>query len=371
MAYRILFATGGSGGHIFPVVAVANAVVDTATQLGKEVEMEIIGSSNFFGDFADLNIPIRKTWEAKYRRYFSLMNLVDALKLPGIFFQSLFYVWLFMPDAVFAKGGYASYMPALAARLFFIPVYIHESDSVPGRANLKLAKRANKIFISFESSANYFDQAKIQLVGDPIRTELLGGDRNQALANFKLAVDKPVILIIGGSQGAQKINDIVRESLVELISKFQVIHQSGAGNYKAFDDSIQQIIKDGTESYGKNIQDNYRLYPFLSNQELAQVYAACDVIVSRAGSGALFEIAALAKPAVIIPITDSAGDHQMNNAIEFAKFGGVLLEEQNLTPQVFIKIIEDTYNRRIEIADKIKLFAKPDAAQQIAQELLQ
>lgn len=367
---RILFATGGSGGHVYPVVEVARAVGDLAGQSGKEIQMEIIGSSEFFSNIIGLNIPIRRTWNAKARRYFSLLNFLDALKLPFIFLQSLFYVWRFMPDLVFAKGGYASYMPALVARMFFIPIYIHESDSIPGKANRVLAKHAKKIFISFQSSASYFDSTKTQLVGDPIRTELMSSNRSEAIGSFRFTETKPVVLISGGSQGAEKINTILKESLVELIGQFQIIHQCGSNLYKSFNDTIQQVIKEGEGSYGKQIQDSYRLYPFLSGQELALAYAASDVIVNRAGSASLFEIAALGKPGIIIPITNSANDHQMSNAIEFAKFGGVILEEQNLTPLLFIKTIEDTYNHRVEISEKIKGFARPDAAQLIAQTLM-
>ncbi len=367
---RILFATGGSGGHVYPVVAVAQAVAGLAAQSGKELELEIIGSSRFFAYISDLNIPIRRTWDAKARNYFSLLNFLDALKLPFIFFQSLFYVWRFMPDLVFAKGGYASYMPSLVARLFFIPIYIHESDSIPGKANMALAKHAKRIFISFESSASYFDAAKTQLVGDPIRMELMGGDRSEAIGSFQFTETKPVLLISGGSQGAEKINTVLKESLVELISQFQIIHQCGGDLYKTFNDTIQQIIKEGEGSYGKQIQGGYRLYPFLNTGELTMAYAAADVIVNRAGSASLFEIAALGKPAIVIPITNSANNHQMNNAIEFAKFGGRILDEQNLTTQVFIKDIRDAYDHRAEISQQIKGFARPDAAQLIAQELL-
>lgn len=367
---RILFATGGSGGHIYPVVAIARAVADLATQAGKEVEMEIIGSSRFFTDISDLNIPIRRTWDAKARNYFSFLNFLDVVKLPFIFFQSLFYVWRFMPDLVFAKGGYASYMPALIARIFFIPIYIHESDSIPGKANRALAKHVKKIFISFESSASYFDASKTQLVGDPIRTELMGGNRSEAIGSFQFTETKPVLLISGGSQGADKINTILKESLVELIGQFQIIHQCGSNLYKAFNDIIQQIIKEGESSYGKQIQDGYRLYPFLGTQELTMAYAASDVIVNRAGSASLFEIATLGKPGIIIPITNSANNHQINNAIEFAKFGGKILEEENLTTQVFIKEIQECYEHRAELAQQIKSFARPDAAQLIAQQLL-
>lgn len=375
---RILFATGGSGGHVYPVVAIARAVDQLSSQT---MEMEIIGSSRFFDDLTDLAVPIRHTWDAKIRRYLSVLNFMDFLKLPVILVQSFFYIWRFMPDVVLAKGGYASVVPALVARLFFIPVYIHESDAVPGVANRLLARRAKKIFISFESSAQYFNPAKTVLVGDPVRTELLTGDRTQGLAFFQLTGQKPVLLVLGGSQGAERINAIIRESLVGLIEQFQIIHQCGEKNYQAYDATLQQIIKEGSPphsnmssggegSYGPKIMANYRLYPFLSSQEMALAYAACDLIISRAGAGSLFEIAALGKPAIIIPITNSAGDHQRANAREFAKFGGRILEEQNLTPLLLAKAIDETHQRRVELGQQIRGFAKLDAAQMIAQELL-
>ncbi len=372
MAYRILFATGGSGGHVYPVVAVAREVRQLAVQSGREVEMEIVGSSSFFGDIpADLNIPVRRTLDAKLRRYFSLLNFLDFLKMPVVLLQSFFYVFRFMPDVVFAKGSYASVMPALAARAFFIPVYIHETDSVPGLANKILARFAKKIFISFEATNKYFGQYRTELVGDPIRSEILGGDKMEALKLFQLRGQKPVVLILGGSQGAQKINDIVLDSLINLVGPYEIIHQVGRDNYQAVSTQIEQIKKDGANTYGPAITDNYRIYPFLSPQEYRLGFAAADVIVSRAGGGSLFEIAAVGKPAVIIPLSTAAGNHQFHNAAEFSKYGAQMVDEQNLTSHLFVQAIVSAYSNSAEISEKIKAFAKLDAAQRIAVELLQ
>jgi len=261
----------------------------------------------------------------------------------------------------------------LVAKLYLIPVYIHESDSVPGLANKFLGRLAKKIFISFQMSTTYLNSSKTILTGNPVRKDILIGDRNEAAKLFGLSPDKKTVFVYGGSQGAQKINEMILESLVMMIGKdFQIIHQCGSGQYDTVKKSVDKFIKEGEGGYGDAITQNYRLEPFLNLDKARAAYALADVIVSRAGASNIFEIAAVGKPAVIIPITDSAGNHQLNNATAFSKYGAVMIEEENLTPHIVLSQIE--YLLRQEnyeaVSQKIKSFATPDAADKIASTLL-
>lgn len=373
MSHRILLTGGGSGGHVYPLVAVAKALQEKAQAGNMNLELMMMGDGSFIQEVAEENgIPFKRIWSGKLRRYSSIQNFFDLFKMPIGFIQALWQVYWFMPDVIFAKGGYASVLPVLAGRLYLIPVYLHETDSVPGLANSKLFKRAKKIFISFQKAGEYFPQEKTMLVGNPIRKELFGFDKNQSLDYFKLSPAKSTILFLGGSQGAKVINDIVLSGLVRLVQKWQVIHQCGDAHFESLQKEAERVTKEGQASYGQNISDNYRLYPFLNSQELGRAYAAADLIVSRAG-GSIFEIAMAGKPTILIPITGSTNNHQMENAIEFSKYGAVVIEEENnLTESVLLGDIERLLRPEnyTPVSEKIKSFAKPDAAEKIAEILL-
>src|SRR3989338_10952362 len=338
---RILLVGGGSGGHVYPVIAVANALKERSANAGG-LDLALLGDDNFMRQAAQENgIKFRSILAGKLRRYFSLLAVLDIFKFPIGFLQSLWHVFWFMPDAVFAKGGYVSIMPALVARLYFIPLYIHESDSVPGLANKFLGRLADKIFKTFQISAEYFDQKKTVLFGNPVRRELLGGNKDEAAKLFNLSTGKKTIFVYGGSQGAQKINNAILESLVMAVGKdLQIIHQCGDTQYQDVKKSIEKLIKEGEGQYGELIARNHRLYSFLNLEQARSAYALADVIISRAGASNIFEIASVGKPAIIIPIVDTSGDHQLNNAIAFSKSGAVLIEEDNLTPHIILSQIE-------------------------------
>jgi len=370
MPKRILLVGGGSGGHVFPLIAVAKSL----RALDPSAELVIFGEGKFLADaLKDIGVPYTSILAGKVRRYISPLVLWDAIKMFLGFFQALWLMLRYMPDAVFAKGGYVSVMPALAAKLYFIPVYTHESDSVPGLANRIIGRLSRTVFTSFESAAKYFKPGKAVLVGNPVRTELLTGERSAALQQFNLRTDKKTILIAGGSQGAKHINDAVLESLIQLVQNFQIIHQAGDSQLAAVKSVVDQYTKEGESSYGPMISANYRLYPFFNAKDLNMAYAAADIIISRGGASNLFEIAALGKPAIIIPITNSASDHQMQNAVEFSKYGGVMIEEANITPHIIINQVQELLEpaHYAEVSAKIKTFAKPEAANSIAQVLLQ
>lgn len=369
MSKRILLIGGGSGGHVFPLVAVA----DSLTVMDSSSELIVFGEGKFLRTAVKgKNIKYVNILAGKLRRHFSPLIVWDIIKMPLAFLQSLWLMLRYMPDIVFCKGGYVSVMPALVAKLYMIPVYTHESDSVPGLANKIIGKLATIIFTSFESASQYFDISKVMFVGNPIRPELLFGDQATALKQFNLRADKKTILVAGGSQGAKRVNDAILEVLVQLVQNYQVIHQSGDSQLVTVKTIVDQYVKEGGESYGAMISANYRLYPFFNVQDLAMAYASADIIISRAGASNIFEISALGKPAIIIPITNSSSNHQMENANEFEKYGAVVIEEANITPHIIINQIQELLSpdKYKVISDKIKTFSKPNAANEIAKVLL-
>jgi UDP-N-acetylglucosamine--N-acetylmuramyl-(pentapeptide) pyrophosphoryl-undecaprenol N-acetylglucosamine transferase len=370
MPKRIVLVGGGSGGHVFPLMAVAESL----RAMDSSVELIIFGEGSFLTTaMLSSDLPYVPVLAGKIRRYLDPRVVWDLIKMPLGFFQCLWLMLKYMPDAVFCKGGYVSVMPALVAKLYMIPVYTHESDSVPGISNKFIGKFATKVFTSFESASLYFRADKVMLVGNPVRPELLAGDKTVGLEKFSLKAEKKTILVAGGSQGAKRINDAILETLIQLVQNFQIIHQCGDSQLATVKASIDQYSKEGEKSYGPAIADNYRLYPFFNSQDLAMAYAVADIIISRAGASNLFEIAGLGKPAIIIPITNSASDHQTQNATEFQKFGAVVIEEANITPHIIVNQIQTLLDpaRYQAVSAQIKTFAKPDAASQIASVLLQ
>jgi UDP-N-acetylglucosamine--N-acetylmuramyl-(pentapeptide) pyrophosphoryl-undecaprenol N-acetylglucosamine transferase len=369
MAKRVLLVGGGSGGHVYPLIAVAQELRNQS----KDANLLMIGEGNFARKSAmENNIAFRGILAGKLRRYFSFEVIFDFIKLPLGFIQSLWYVYWFMPNVVFSKGGFASIAPVLVARLYMIPVYIHESDSIPGIANNILSKFAKGIFVSFQSALRHFNGKKTMLVGNPIRKTLLGGDRQAAYSHFGFSGEKKTILILGGSQGAKQINEIILNSLVVMAKDFQIIHQAGDSQYKTVQERVDRFKKEGQGTYADDIEKNYRLYPFLKDEEMKLAYAVCDIVVSRAGAGSLFEIAAVGKPAVVVPLKPSASNHQLANASEFAKFGATIVEGANMTTNILLNQIGAFLEpqRYSQISEQIKSFAKVDAADKIAKALL-
>ncbi len=369
---RIAFTGGGTGGHLFPILAVAeelkNLIKTNVFQIpagaGTNIEFMFIGPKTVGEEtLAKEGIIHKSIMAGKLRRYVSWQNIFDILKIPCGLVQSLWHLFFFMPNVIFSKGGYGSIPVVLAAWIYRIPVIIHESDSEPGLANKFCAKFSRRVAISFETAAKYFPKAKIALTGNPVRPSLLGGTKEGAKTLFGLGGIKPVILILGGSQGSQAINDLVFTSLLLLTSRCEIIHQCGPSNYE----TMKQML-------GDKMPAEYHLFPFLDNEQMRQALAVADLVIARAGAGTIAEIAALGNPSILIPLPDAAADHQLKNAEEFAKFGAtVIIEQMNLTPHLFqseIFSLLNNPNLLKKMSEDAKKFAHPDAARLIAQEIL-
>ncbi len=304
------------------------------------------------------------------RRYFSLANLTDIFKIPIGFIQCLWYVFWFMPDLIFSKGGYGSIPIIIVGWIYRIPIIIHESDSVPGLANKTASKFAKKIIISFKNAKKYFPDKKTILMGNPVRKELLKGIKQQGIEMFKLNPEKSTILVIGGSQGAQKINQIILNTLPRLLEKSQIIHICGNKNFKTIKQDSEKIL-DKSQVLKKQL---YHVYPFLEHYKLKHAYAASNLIISRAGAGSIFEISAIGKPSILIPLSSSAANHQNENAQVLTRLNAaIMLKENNLTMNMFLttvfNLIEN--NQKAEQMGKnAKKFYDPDTNEKIADQIL-
>ncbi|MEK7599000.1 MAG: undecaprenyldiphospho-muramoylpentapeptide beta-N-acetylglucosaminyltransferase [Patescibacteria group bacterium] len=366
---KILLAGGGTGGHFYPIVAVVRALKKIA-----EEEAFINMELTYFSDqpfdanmLREEGVRFVSVSAGKMRRYFSFLNFIDFFKTILGIFQAIIAIYADMPDVVFAKGAYASFPALLAARLFRIPVIIHESDIAPGFVNSWAAKFAKRIAISFPESIKYFPESKTALVGNPVRSRILGGNLNEAREIFGID-SAPVILALGGSQGAQKINNVILDILPDMLSEAVIIHQCGPKN-------LDSVSKQSLVILEKNeFKDRYRLYGFINEDDLRSASCAASLIISRAGAGAIFEIAAWGKPSILIPIADSPQDHQRQNAYNYARTGAAaVIEENNLAPHILIaeikKILSDK-TRQISMNKAAAAFAKIDAAEKIARQIV-
>ena len=267
----------------------------------------------------------------------------------------------------------------MGARILRIPVFLHESDSVAGLSNKKVSKFAKKVFISFEKTEGFdsaktpvLEQSSLQgktiLVGNPIKKELLNGNNEEARKIFNVSFEKPMLLFSGGSQGAEAINDFITIVLNDLLKNYEVLHVTGAKNYKKTQAESQIILNKALEKY-------YHVYPSLDEIELKNAYKVADFVIARAGSGTIFEIAACGKPSILIPLPSSASGHQLKNAYQYSKTGAALvIEQKNLTPNFFWGELNYLLSQP-EVLQRMKdsalQFARPMAAEHIAREIIE
>jgi len=366
---KILFAGGGTGGHFYPIIAIAQAIRErTETRKILSPTMYYMAPTRYNPRaLFDAEITYVYVPAGKLRRYFSLLNFTDLFKTAYGCILALFRMYTIYPDVVFGKGGYASFPVLLAARLLRIPVIIHESDSKPGRVNSWAGKFARKIAVSYPDAASYFKIEKVAHTGHPIRAEIAEPLSNGAREFLQLEEKTPVILILGGSQGAQNINDVVLTALPELLNRYQIIHQVGRANIES--------VKETTALVLKNHPFSYRYHPFDYLNELALRMAAgtADVAVSRAGS-TIFEIASWGLASILVPLPADVGHDQIANALAYAKTGAAsVIAENNLTSHILIEEIDRIENHpaiKQTMKDKAKAFSRRDSAGLIADALL-
>ena len=324
---HIVLTGGGTAGHVTPNIALMGRLKEQGYQIS------YIGSYNGIEKtlIEELGIPYYGISSGKLRRYFDLKNFTDPFRVLKGFSEARKLLKQLKPDVVFSKGGFVTVPVVVAAGRLKIPAIIHESDMTPGLANKLCIPSAVKVCCNFPETKAHLPEGKAVVTGTPIRPELLQGDADKGRSFTGFTSEKPVIMIIGGSLGAQAVNDAIRRILPELLKDFQVVHLCGKGKQ---DDS-------------KNDLKGYVQYEYIES-ELADLFAMADIVISRAGANAICELQALKKPNLLIPLSANAsrGD-QILNARSFEKQGfSMVLEEESITDEVLLKAIHDLYDHR-------------------------
>lgn len=370
---KILMTGGGSGGHFYPIIAVAEAIQDIS------LKEKILNPKLYFmapspynrQELFDHDIEYVGTFAGKRRinpkGFSKVRNFFDIFKMGLGVISAIIKIYFIMPDVVFSKGGFGAFPALVAARLFRIPVIVHESDSFPGRVNQWAGKFAHKVALSYKEAAEYFPKNKTAYTGNPVRKEIREPLVNGAFEYLNLEKNIPVIVILGGSQGGKVINDAVLSALPQLLNTYQVIHQTGRNTYSEISKTAQVVLEGHIHS------SRYHVYDYLNTISMRMAAGAASLIISRGGS-TIFEIAMWGVPSILIPITDTNGDHQRKNSYNFARdTGAVVIEEVNLTPEILLHEVERIISNQ-ELAARMgksaKKFSRDDSAELIAHEIL-
>jgi UDP-N-acetylglucosamine--N-acetylmuramyl-(pentapeptide) pyrophosphoryl-undecaprenol N-acetylglucosamine transferase len=367
---KILFTGGGSGGHFYPIVAVAEAINDLSRER-KLLEPQLFYAAPEPYDREMLianNISFVATAAGKIRNYFSVLNFFDFFKTGWGVTRSALRIFFLYPDVIFSTGGYASFPTLLAGKLFRIPVVILNCDANPGRVNRWASKFAVKIAVAFAEGSRDFPKERVAHTGNPVRKAALLPAREGAYEFLKLNRELPVILVTGGSQGSQTINEVILSALPRLLEKYQVIHQTGAANIDEVTGRSGVVMGDSPNL------ERYKPFGYLNDLATRMCAGAASLVVSRAGAGNIFEIAAWGLPSILIPIPEPTSHDQTKNAFAFARAGACsVIEQNNLTPGVLASEIERILTHepmRHAMQNAARAFARPDAARLIASALL-
>ena len=343
-AKRIIFTGGGTAGHVTPNIALMEPL------LREGWEVHYIGSESGMEKGLITGIP-NVTYHGistgKLRRYFSWQNFIDPFRVVKGYFQARKLIRSIQPDVIFSKGGFVSVPVVLGAGK--VPVVAHESDYSPGLSNRIATHFTDQVCLSFEDTLAHVPQGKGIFTGTPIRPALYSGSREKALAFTGFSGEKPVLLIMGGSLGAQKLNELVRVALPMLCETYEVIHLCGKGKH---DCSCTAC--------------GYNQYEYI-NEELPDLFALSDIVLSRAGANSVFELLALNKPSVLVPLTSasSRGD-QLLNANYFEKKGyAVVLDQNTATPESLVQAINEVYQQREQYAERMRDDTRSDGTQAI------
>ncbi len=366
---KIILTGGVTGGHFYPIIAIAEEL----RQICKEQKFLdpnlVFFAPSPYNEKAlfEQQIYFEKVPAGKRRIYSSILNFIDLFKTAIGVLVAMWKVFWFYPDVIFSKGGYGSFPVVLAGRILRIPIVIHESDSYPGRVNMWAGKFADKIAISYPEAKQYFPADKTAWTGNPVRKEIALVSKQGAFEFLDLEPGVPVIFVLGGSQGAKIINDAIMDTLPDLVKKYQVIHQTGRDSFKEIKDLGDLILSDS------QFKKRYRPFDYLDDLAMRMSAGASDLIISRAGS-TIFEISLWKIPSIVIPITNSNGNHQYKNAYTYARSGAaVVIEESNLSNEILMEEIDKILNNQA-VADSMKTaaqeFAKPNAARTIANEII-
>ncbi len=359
MPIRVLLAAGGTGGHVYPAISIADAI----RQKNPDSEILFVGTRDRmeWQTVPKSGYDIKSVWISGFHRRLTPQNLLFPVKLITSLFQSLSILASFKPDVVVACGGFAAGPVGWVAGKKGIPIVLQEQNSYPGITNRLLAKNASVIFTAFEEAEEYFPKEKVKLEGNPVRKQLEVKDRISSLNEFGFSDKQPVLLILGGSGGARAINELMTSALDELHNRLglQIIWQCG----ERYINSLKKEID--TELY-----PGLRLVSFLDNMPAA--YGAADLVVTRAGASTCSELMILGQPAIFIPSPNVAGNHQAKNAASMVQAEAAVLFQENEPKDAFVRQIESLVldgQKLSKMGTAMKKLAKPDAASIIANEI--
>jgi len=351
---RIVLSGGGTGGSVMPLLAVAEEI----KKQEPSAEFLFVGTRKGVPEkelVQNVGMTYRAIFSGKLRRYFSLKNLVDPFLILFGFFQSVFLILKFRPQAILSAGGFVAVPLSLAGWLLGVPIFIHQQDIVPGLANRIIVPLARRITVSFSVSMENFEKKKTVLTGNPVRPEIFQGKKEEAVKIFGLEENVPVLLVKGGSTGAKDLNELIFKIIPQLTNFCQIIHLTGPG---------KMIIGEKAD------QTRHHQAEFLI-KEMADVYQVADLVVCRAGLGTLTELSILRKPIILVPIPDS---HQEVNAEYFQKEADVIvLSQKTLTPEILLEEIRNLIQSPDDLkqkGEKIFFLARPQAAEEISQVIL-
>ncbi len=364
---RIVLVGGGSGGHFYPLIAVAEAIEDLCKDRRLiEPELFYIGPS-VFDNAALLEHGIQyRSSPAGRMRFLGFFSTFAGV------IRSIFQLFNLYPDVVLSTGGYAAFPALYAARILNIPVVVYDADAAPGRVSLWSSKFARYIALAHPDAAKKFPQKvrdRIARVGHPIRKEIVTPASEGGHEFLQLDTKVPTIFIMGGSQGAQAINEVVLDALKDLVARCNIVHQVGTANLADVTNISSVVLKDS--QFG----NRYKVFGLLNTLALRMTAGITSVVLARAGSGTIFEVASWGIPAILVPIPLDVSHDQTENAFSYARAGGcIVIEQKNLTPHLLVAEIDRLLANdalRASMAAAGKSFARPEAARKIATVLLE
>jgi UDP-N-acetylglucosamine--N-acetylmuramyl-(pentapeptide) pyrophosphoryl-undecaprenol N-acetylglucosamine transferase len=358
--YRVLFAAGGTGGHVYPAIAIADAL----TGLHQDTRVLFAGTRMHmeWSAVPAAGYDIRPIWISGFHRRLTLQNLLFPVKLMVSLIQSWFIIRDFKPDAVVCCGGYVSGPVGRVAAMLGIPLMLQEQNSFPGVTNRLLGKSARRIFTAFPEAATHFPSGKVRMYGNPVRSGLQNGDRTKMAGSLGFDPDVTTLLVMGGSGGAGPLNQAVYEHLDTLHNEcgLQIVWQCG-----------RRYLPELRNRLDETRYPRLRLVDFI--EDMAGMYALADLVVCRAGAGTLAELALTGKASVLVPSPYVAGNHQHKNAASFASRGAaVLLTDNELSQKLgeTVAMLAADRSKRIAMSAEALGLSMPEAAETIACEII-
>ncbi len=370
---RIVFTGGGTGGHFYPIIAIAEAIERLSEEKHLvEPQLFYVGPKPFDpATLAEHDIEYRSSPAGKLSRH-GIPNPLNFIRTGWGILQSIVQLFNIYPDVVFSTGGYAAFPTLYAARILAIPVIIYDADAEPGRVTRWSAKFAKWIGVAHPDAAAKLPEKyreKIATIGHPIREEIRMPAKEGGHEYLKLDQTVPTIFFMGGSQGAQVLNNTVLDALKDLVSRYNIIHQTGAANL----DEVKGISKEILHDHPN--ENRYRVFGLLNTLALRMSAGISEVVVARAGSGTIFEVASWGIPAILIPIPLDVSHDQTENAFSYMRRGACLvIEQHNLSPHVLSAEIDRLINApemRAKMAESAHKFSAQDAARKAALILLE